>query len=200
MDGIDWAAGAMLAARDRLDVATGNLSNVSTDGFHKALAQGRLTADGVEIARVTSDDRGAYRKTGNPYDLAIVGDGAFRMRDARGRMIATRDGSFERDRFGALRDSQGRALLGLRGPVRVPDGATIDERGRIMVHGVAVDRILSGRDSTVRSGFIETSDVNAIDEMVCVLTSQRSFESAQKVVSAIDGVRQKSANDVARVK
>ena len=200
MDGIDWAAGAMLAARDRLDVATGNLANVSTDGFHKALARGRLTANGVAIARVTSGDHGAYRKTGRPYDLAIVGDGAFQVRDGAGHISTTRDGSFERDRFGSLRDAQGRAVLGLHGPVRVPEGATIDEGGRVMMHGTQVDRILTGRDSTVRSGFIETSDVSAIDEMVAVLTSQRSFESAEKVVSAIDGVRQKSSNDVARVK
>jgi flagellar basal-body rod protein FlgG len=190
----------MLAARDRLDVATNNLANVSTDGFHKALARGRLTASGVRIARVTSDERGAYRKTGRPYDLAIVGEGAFRVRDRHGHVSATRDGAFERDRFGTLRTAQGDVLIGLHGPARVPDGAVIDERGRVMLGGTAVDRILTGRDCTVRSGFIETSNVSAIDEMVAVLTSERSFESAQKVVSAIDGVRQKSANDVARVK
>jgi hypothetical protein len=36
--------------------------------------------------------------------------------------------------------------------------------------------------------------------MVGVLTSQRSFESAEKVLAAIDGVRQKSSDDVARIK
>ena len=36
--------------------------------------------------------------------------------------------------------------------------------------------------------------------MVGVLTSQRSFESAEKVVAAIDGVRQKDSNEVARIK
>jgi flagellar basal-body rod protein FlgF len=200
MDGIDWAAGAMLAARTRLDIAADNLSNVSTDGFHRALARGRLTGGGVEIARIETDDRGAFRKTGRPYDLAIVGEGTFRVRDDRGAITATRNGAFERDRFGTLRDAQGRAVLGLHGAVRVPDGATIDERGRVLMHGVPVDRILTGRDCTVRTGFIETSNVNAIDEMVSVLTSQRSFESAEKVTAAIDGVRQKAGNDVARIK
>jgi flagellar basal body rod protein FlgG len=162
----------MVAARTRLDIAAENLANVSSDGFHAALARGRLTANGVEIARVTTRDHGAFRHTGRPYDFAIVGDGAFRVRAADGSVQTTRNGAFERDRDGVLRDEQGRAFI----------GTTL------------------GRGAKVVTGYIETSNVNAIDEMVGVLTSQRSFESAEKVVSAIDSVRQKSSNDVARVK
>jgi flagellar basal body rod protein FlgG len=162
----------MVAARTRLDIATENLANVSSDGFHAALARGRLTANGVEIARVATRDHGAFRFTGRPYDFAIVGDGAFRVRGIDGHVSATRNGAFERDRDGRLCDAQGRVLIG----TTLAPGAT------------------------VRTGYLETSNVNAIDEMVGVLTSQRSFESAEKVVSAIDGVRQKSSNEVARVK
>jgi flagellar basal-body rod protein FlgF len=200
MDGIDWAAGAMLAARTRLDVAAGNLANVSTDGFHRVLARGYLTASGVRIERTTSPQPGAFRHTGRPFDLAIVGKGVFRVRDDSGSVSRTRDGAFERDRFGALRDGQGRVLLGTHGPVRVPDGGAIDERGRVLAGGRVVDRVIAGGSATVRTGFVETSAVNAIDEMVAVMTAQRSFESAEKVVAAIDGVRQKSSNDVARIK
>ncbi len=199
MDGIDWAAAAMLAARTRLDVATDNLANVSTDGFRRVLARGRLTRSGVEITRAESRQPGAYRRTGRPFDLAIVGEGAFRIRDDAGRVTATRNGAFERARDGTLRDDRARAVLGLHGVLHVPPGATIDDRGRVMLGGTAVDRILTGRDATVRSGFIETSGANAIEEMIDVLTSQRSFESAEKVASAIDGVRQKSS-DAARIK
>ena len=172
MDGIAWAASAMIAARTRLDIATGNLANVSSDGFHAAIARGRLTARGVEIARGDTSDHGAYRRTGRPDDLAIVGDGAFRVQSPDGTIVQTRNGAFERDRFGVLRDAAGRKLV-----------------GTVLRAGAAV-----------RSGFLETSNVNAIGEMVSVLTAQRSFESAEKVVTAIDGVRQKSSDDVARVK
>ncbi|HTU69779.1 MAG TPA: flagellar basal body rod C-terminal domain-containing protein [Candidatus Baltobacteraceae bacterium] len=172
MDGIDWAASAMAAARTRLDIATANLANVSSDGFHAVLARGKLTAHGVEIARITAPDHGAYRHTGRATDFAIVGEGAFRVRAADGTIGTTRNGAFERDRRGVLRDCAGRALIGT----------------------------MLGPGASVRSGFLETSDVNAIDEMVNVLTSQRAFESAEKVVAAIDGVRRKSSNDVAQVK
>jgi len=160
----------MTAARERLDIATDNLANVSSDGFHKSLARGRLTARGVEIERVTDGSSGAYRHTGRPDDLAIVGAGAFRVRNADGSIAQTRNGAFARDRGGVLRDSRGRAYLG------TTPGAL------------------------VRSGFLETSNVDAVGEMVDVLTAQRSFESAEKVVAAIDGVRQKSSDDVARIK
>jgi flagellar basal-body rod protein FlgG len=200
MDGIDWAASAMSAAQERLDIATGNLANVSTDGFRATLAQGSLRAGGVCITRVTSEAHGSLRHTGRPFDLAIVGDGVFRLRDARGHVVATRNGAFTRDSSGVLRDDSGRVVLGLHGAARVPEGATIDASGRVMLAGRQIDRIVSGRDAVVRCGFLECANVNAIDEMVTVLAAQRSFESAQKVVTSIDGTRQKSSNDVARIK
>jgi flagellar basal body rod protein FlgG len=162
----------MIAARSRLEIATDNLANVSSDGFRASMARGKLTPHGVEIARVGTSDHGAYRRTGRPDDRAIVGDGAFVLQSPDGTIAHTRNGAFERDRFGVLRDAAGRKLV-----------------GTILAPG-----------SSVRSEFLETSNVNAIAEMVGVLTSQRSFESAEKVLGAIDTVRQKSSDDVARIK
>jgi flagellar basal body rod protein FlgG len=51
MDGIAWAASAMVAARTRLEIATQNLANVSTDGFRPVAAHGFLTPLGVTISR-----------------------------------------------------------------------------------------------------------------------------------------------------
>jgi hypothetical protein len=71
-----------------------------------------------------------------------------------------------RDRFGALRDDLGRKLVGTS--------------------------LAPG--SYVRSGFLEGSNVDAVGEMVNVLEAERSFETAQKVLSAIDQTaRQASA-------
>lgn len=200
MDGIAWAASAMVAARQRLDIATGNLANVSTNGFTRLVAHGALTRSGVEIRAETSHDAGPLRHTGRRYDIALIGDGSFRVRDHDGAIVSTRDGSFEPDRFGHLVDGAGRVLQGVRGSLRVPAGSTIDARGRVLKEGRIVDRLALQTGTTLRSGFIETANVDAIGEMVSVLTAQRSFESAEKIVAAIDGTRQKSANDVARVK
>lgn len=190
----------MVAARQRLDIATGNLANVSTEGFARMVAHGSLTARGVAIRAEASHDAGSLRHTGRPNDIALIGRGSFTLRDRSGKLVQTRDGSFERDRFGHLTDGAGRALQGMNGSLRVPIGANIDERGRVIYRARLVDRLPLQPGTTLRAGFIETANVNAIEEMVTVLTAQRSFESAEKIVAAIDGTRQKAANDVARVK
>ena len=199
MDGIDWAGSAMAAARIRLDIATGNLANVSTNGFEKLVAHGVLTSRGAVVRGERSIEHGMLHHTGSPYDLAIVGAGAFHVRDGSG-VATTRNGAFVWDRDGCLRDDAGRTLLGLRGPLRVPRGAAIDERGRVMLAGRQVDRIALPPGATLRSGYLEAANIDALGEMVDILSAQRSFESAEKVVAAIDGARQKASNDVARLK
>lgn len=200
MDGIGWAASAMNAARTRLDVAAENLANGSTDGFRKSDVRGFLSLRGVAMRRVRSNEQGPLRRTGRPYDLAIAGSGAFRVRDGTGHVTATRDGAFTRDRFNRLVDDAGRVLLGTRGPICVPDGASIGSDGTISRNGIALNRIALPRVSTVRSGFLEGSNVDAIGEMIDLLTAQRSFEEAQKVLSAIDQTRERATTQVAQMK
>ncbi|HEY9085136.1 MAG TPA: flagellar basal body rod C-terminal domain-containing protein [Candidatus Tyrphobacter sp.] len=171
MDGIAWAGSAMVAARERLEIAADNLANVSTDGFRGSDARGFLTAAGAEIARTPVRAHGPLRHTGRASDLAIVGAGAFLVRDVRGAIVATRDGAFSRDSRGRLRDDAGRVLVGTR----------------------------LARGSSVRSGFLEAANVDAIGQMVSILSAERSFESAEKVVTAIDQTRQKAASDVGKV-
>jgi len=171
MDGIAWAGSAMEAAQSRLDIATGNLSNVSTGGFAPLVARGTLTQNGVSVVAERGARHSALRPTGRDLDFAIAGDGAFIVRDRNGMISRTRDGAFVRNRDGSLSDVLGRTLV----------------------------RTELARGSAVRRGFLETSGADAIAEMIDVVWAQRSFESAQKAVSAIDSTRQHAA-DVARVK
>jgi flagellar basal-body rod protein FlgF len=201
MDGIAWAASAMVAARTRLDIATENLANVSTNGFRRVDARGFLTAAGVAIDRVPAREQGALRHTGRDDDLAIVGQGAFHVRDKNGAVSNTRNGAFVREADGTLRDIQGRTLLGAHGALRVPSDARIDAHGSVVdASGRVVDRLTLPASSSVHSGFLESAGVDAISQMVDVLAAERSFESAEKVVSAIDQTRQKASSDVARMK
>ncbi|HKU68508.1 MAG TPA: flagellar basal body rod C-terminal domain-containing protein [Candidatus Baltobacteraceae bacterium] len=190
----------MNAARTRLDLAAENLANGSTDGFRRSDARGFLTAQGVVIRRARSTGQGPLRRTGRAFDLAIVGSGSFRVRDAGGRVFATRSGAFTRDRFDRLVDDAGRVLLGARGPLCVPDGASIAADGTVSRNGVMLNRIAVPDGSSVRTGFLEGSNVDAIGEMIDVLTAQRSFEAAQKVLSAIDQTRERANTQVAQIK
>ena len=185
----------------RLEIATQNVANVTSDGFRKLIARGTLTPFGVHVDAERSVQPGALRRTGRDYDLAIVGSGHFSVRDAAGRTIATRDGSFERSVNGTLVNARGRTLLGRTGPLRVPERGTIDDRGHVVLDGRATsESIALPNEATLRSGFVETSSVNGIAEMVSIVSASRSYESAQKVVGAIDAIRQKNASDVARVR
>jgi flagellar basal-body rod protein FlgF len=198
MDGIAWAASAMVAARTRLEIAAVNLANVSSDGFRRVDARGFLTAAGVAIAKQPGRERSQLRHTGRDFDMAIIGPGTFQTRDAAGHVTATRNGAFVRERNGTLRDAAGRTLLGRHGALHVPEDARVDERGRVITGFQVVDALTMPAGSSVRTGFLESSGVDAVREMIDVLSAERSFESAQKIVAAIDATRQKSA-DAARV-
>jgi flagellar basal body rod protein FlgG len=200
MDGIGWAAGAMSAARTRLDVAAENLANGSTDGYRKSTVRGFIGVSGISVRRVREITQGALRRTGRPFDLAITGSGAFRVRGSNGKVAQTRNGAFVRDRFGRLADDSGRILLGERGPVTVPAGAAIQPNGAIVRNGVTLDRIPLDSGSSVRAGFLEASNVDAIGEMIDVLAAQRSFETAQKVLIAIDQTRERASTQVGALK
>jgi flagellar basal body rod protein FlgG len=172
MDGIAWAASAMSAAQKRLEIAAQNLANGSTDGFRKLLARGRVDPRGVRVSTDRDAAQGALRRTGRPFDRAIAGGGAFVVRDARGHLVQTRNGAFSRDRFGRLRDDLGRTLV----------------------------RTTLAPGASVRSGFLESSNVDAIGEMVNVLEAERSFETAQKVLTAIDQTAQRASAKMSEFK
>jgi flagellar basal body rod protein FlgF len=87
-----------------------------------------------------------------------------------------------------LHDYRGRVVLGLHGALRVPSGGAVDAPALGLPTA-----------SRVQSGFLEGPAVDAISQMIDVLSAERSFESAEKAVAAIDTTRQKSA-DTARVK
>lgn len=194
MDGRDWMASAMRAARAQLDVATHNLANAGTDGFRRAVATTALTAGGLAVAERTTHEQGAVRTTGRRFDLALLGEGAFHVGGE-----TTREGAFTRDRDGFVVDDRGRKLHGAHGVLRVSEDATVDEDGNVHDGGRVVDRIPLPLGTHLLAGALETSTVNAVGETLAILTAQRAFETAQKTLLAIDATREKAANDVARV-
>jgi flagellar basal-body rod protein FlgG len=192
---MQWMASAMRAARSQLDVATQNLANVSSDGFRRVATTLGLDDRGLRVQRATTADQGAIRRTNRLLDVAILGPGAFRVGGE-----ATRSGAFVRDRDGYLADDRGRRLAGRCGPIRLPEGASIASDGSVRTEaGRLIDRIPLPPGTRLETGALEASNVNAIAESLNVLEAQRSFETAQKVLVAIDDTRNKAANDVGRV-
>jgi flagellar basal-body rod protein FlgF len=191
---MDWMGSAMRAARSQLDIATHNLANASTDGYRKAAARIGIGSHGLAVATSTTHEQGAVRTTGRAFDLALLGEGAFRVGD-----VTTRSGAFTRDRNGWLVDDRGRRLHGACGALRVSERATIAADGTVHDGGRILDRLPLPSGTHVLAGSLETSTVNPIGETLAILTAQRAFETAQKTMLAIDATREKAVNDVVRV-
>jgi flagellar basal body and hook protein len=51
----------------------------------------------------------------------------------------------------------------------------------------------------VLQGYLEKSNVSAIDEMVDMIQMYRGFESDQKVINAYDQIMQKAANEIGKI-
>jgi flagellar basal-body rod protein FlgG len=199
MDGIELMASALQAMKARLDVVTGNLANISSDGFRRSVAHVTLGSQGLTTSTTVDATQGALRHTGRAFDLAAVG-GGFCVRDRDGAVLLSSSGSFERDRAGRLSDAHGRILLGERGPIVASADAAIDDRGFVREAGTVVGRLRLSEGASIQSGFLEASNVDAVQEMVGVLSAQRAFETAQKTLLALDDVRAKAANELARVR
>jgi flagellar basal-body rod protein FlgF len=198
MDGMELMASAMHAAQARLDVSADNLANVSSAGFERHLARTSLSVNGLTTRRELDAERGSLRHTGREFDLATTSGSLFV--EEGGHRVATRSGSFVLDEAGRLRDARGRLLLGAEGPLVVRPGASIDERGVVREGDEVLGRLRMTAGTVVESGFLEASNVDAVKEMVDILSAQRAFETAQKTLVALDDTRSKAVNDVVRVK
>jgi flagellar basal-body rod protein FlgF len=214
MDGMTWMASAMSAAQAQLDTATHNLANVASDGFRRVHSTIALTSHGLETHESPDPTQGGIRETGRTLDLALIGPGTFKTGfppvipsvapQARSRgtatILETRNGAFVRDRDGYLADQTGRRVLGKTGPIRLSETARVQPDGTIRDAGHVVGQLPLPPGTTVRSGALESSSVDAIGETLAVLTAQRAFETAQKTLVAIDQTREKAVNDVVRLK
>src|SRR5947209_18532080 len=100
----------MAAQQTRLDALSNDVANVNTAGYKRVRVGFRdliyqqdepgsprtgAGAAAVELGRDSA--QGALQQTGNPYDLAIAGDGYFQVRRPNGQVALTRNGAFSVD-------------------------------------------------------------------------------------------------------
>ena len=150
------AGTGMIAQQHNLDVIANNLANVNTAGFKQQRAEFQdlmyqtvrgagLSADGAptatenlqigmgaKIAATASNFKdGSLEETGNPLNMAITGNGFFKLKGADGNPVYTRDGTFKLNGDGKIVNSSG---LFLDTDVQVPEGATaisVSETGEV---------------------------------------------------------------------
>lgn len=119
------ALSGLNAAAKNLDVIGNNVANSNTVGFKggrvefadvyaSSLASSTAgsTGIGTKVNSVTQlFTQGSISTTNNPYDVAISGEGFFRM-DSNGSVVYTRNGQFHRDAEGYLVNANGLKLTG----------------------------------------------------------------------------------------
>lgn len=184
----------------------------STRSFD-AVLRGQTTR---QVATKTTIDfqQGTLRPSGNTYDLALAGKGFFVVETPDGEAF-TRDGQFRIDDEGVLQTHQGFPVAweGARGTIdplgepvlfdaggevwqgasnigrlRLTDFQTVEnlKPSKAGVFRSSPGQPVVTHTAQVRQGFLERANVNAVDEMVGMISAQRSFESATKMLSMID--------------
>ncbi len=149
--GIYSSEASMRPKMTRMEVIANNLANINTTGFKRdrvfvrmleessnARPDGRSDLSGVETQRAIDLSPGVMRQTGNPFDLAIAGEGFFAVETPRGVRL-TRNGNFSLSENGTLVTAEGYPVLGTNGQIRMPnmeknrqDKITIQPSGEVV--------------------------------------------------------------------
>ncbi|ELX8378931.1 flagellar hook protein FlgE [Providencia vermicola] len=136
------AVSGLNAASAGLDTIGNNIANSATNGFKGATTSfadmfaGSGVGLGVNVAAVTQNFKdGPITRTDRPTDVAISGNGFFRVQNQNGDIFYSRDGQFTRDKSGNLVNNQGMIITGY------PAG--LDENGNIVVQSGGVPQGLN---------------------------------------------------------
>jgi len=119
----------------RQDVLANNLANISTPGYRAETVAFRvapLQGDGLLTRAFSAESTpgadltpGVVTTTGNPLDVAVVGQGWLTVQSGDGTEAYTRNGGLMLDDQGVLKTLNGQTVLGDGGPISVPPGNAV---------------------------------------------------------------------------
>jgi len=251
------SATGMIGMETKLNTVAHNLANMETTAFKKQRCnfedlfydhlkypgleyEGDFTATGISVGvgtRVSSIQtqfqQGAHNQTDRPLDVAIQGEGFFRVTDPfSGDTVYTRAGNFSRAEDGRIVLGSGHTGRALEPEITIPNDVTmiqIQESGEVFVQQppdttlTSVGRIglaifpnpegllrlgenlfaetdasgapTDGEPGDVGFGFLkqnalEMSNVEPVNELIDMITSQRAFELNSKVTQTGDEILQ----------
>jgi flagellar basal-body rod protein FlgG len=159
MRALDTAATGMAAMDLQVQVIAGNIANMTTTGFKSQRAefqdllyehvqrigaqasdQGTILPVGIELGSGVKTvgtprlmTQGSLQQTGNSLDVAIQGDGWFKIQMPDGTFSYTRDGSFQQDATGRIVTAEGNPV---QPTITIPQnatGLTINNQGQVSV-------------------------------------------------------------------
>jgi flagellar hook-basal body protein len=199
IEGLYSALSALNASSTRQNVTANNVANVSTPGYKtKVTNLGDIKGGGVNVISVESKDGISYLiNTGNNLDLAINGNGYFRLNDNNSLPVLTRNGSFRVDGENRLVDSDGNILFQL--PLNLDNqgirNLNIDREGNIYNNQNylgsidIVDKYGNIRPNgtyEILSGYLEASNVDMAKEIIDSMINLRYLQANVKTVQTND--------------
>lgn len=228
----------MVARSQSLDTAANNLANANTNGFraerdffrnsilgpHAAESQlnGVLNNFGVIGGNRVDLGQGQVAHTGNPFDVAIQGQGFFAVQTANG-IRYTRDGAFQRSTAGILTTARGEAVLGTNNkPIALPEGKMdIGADGSVSVAGGIAGTIKlvdfaagtplvpegttlfrapaqserPAQGAQLQQGSLEGSNLNVVEGTMQLMMVQRQAQMMQKALTIFHTEFNKTATE-----
>jgi len=170
---------------------------------------------------------GSIERTGGAYDFAIEGEAFFVTQGADGEEALTRNGAFAVDTGGFLVTQDGDFVVGDGGPIQLTQGeVSIAEDGGVAVDGALVGRmrvveveepqkltkigagkfvapagvdLVAAARYVIRQGYLESSNVEVVSQMIDMIASYRAYESDAQALKSQDESLKKLIADVARV-
>ncbi|MGI6681050.1 MAG: flagellar basal-body rod protein FlgG [Bdellovibrionota bacterium] len=244
------SATGMNAQQTNIDVISNNLANVNTTGYKSGRAEfqdliyqyvlepGAKTSDstqnptGIQVGlgvKTSSVQKvfmqGDLKNTDRNLDVAIQGEGFFKVIMPNGDTAYTRTGSFKLDKDGKLVTADGYELdpsitvpddttsisISENGIVSItqPGSASMTDLGQLtavrfpnqaglkaMGQNLYLESASSGAPSegvfsengfgTLNQGFLETSNVSVVEQVVNMITAQRAYEASSKGITTAD--------------
>jgi flagellar basal-body rod protein FlgF len=208
------AYSALEARMKIVDVITNNLANANTTGFKRDFGHILQNETGFDAGTKIDLSPGDLVTTGNEMDVALNGPGFFAIQTPNG-VRYTRNGSFSLDAKGELVTKDGMAVLNAsgstinvgHGKVAIQDGGIVTVDGneiatlkivnftdtqKLQKEGLsrliwtgAPDGVQDAPDIHLKSGALERSNVNAIDEMIHLMSAYREFEAVQRTLKTL---------------
>ena len=228
LSGFYTAASGVLTNQRALNLNANNMANVKTPGYREQrlikttfeeeflrMQGGKSTSMGsgslmtAAASQAVSFKPGDLTETGGAYDLALGGDGYFRM-DAEGYLSLNGIGrlmgengpvrpgneGFQVDEQGTFRNGKGDILGTLR--IVMPD---IPENMQFYENGMfqAGNAQLLPVNTAVIQGSLEGSNVDLSAEMTRTMEIQRAFQSCSKALTIIDQMNQKTVSEIGKI-
>ncbi len=238
------ALSRQMTLRREFDLVANNIANTETVGFkveslmveakEERPRGGAFTGSNLPInfvldGAVARDfTEGALKPTGNPLDLAISGQGFFKINTANGERY-TRDGRFSMDGTGKLITAAGDPVAGeggdiildpTQGPPKIAEDGTVSQAngpiGKIaLVRFASLGALSKDGDglfsnssnqaaesaggARLSQGAVEGSNVQAITQITRMIEVSRAYESTAKMMDKTGEMNSQAIQRLGRV-